>query len=96
MSLGNSFTKHDGSWRVMGPCIDAGECIGDYVDVHTSNGTKEVLITRIDTVKVAHPFTRKIREVKLGVPASKQEEAEYCGYDYYEDEEHLRWDGYPH
>lgn len=93
MSIVNKFTKHDGSWRVEGPCIDAGECVGDYVDVHTSNGVKEVLITRIDIVEAVHPFSKKVKKLKLGVPASKQEEAEYCGTEDYTEEKYP-WDEY--
>ena len=80
MTLGNKFTKHDGSWRVVGPCIDEGDCIGDYVEVTTSNGTKQVLITNIETLKTKHPFTKKETVTKMGVPASKKEKEEYCGY----------------
>lgn len=87
MTLGNKFIKHDGSWRVVGPCIDDGDCIGDYVEVTTSNGTKQVLITKIETLRTKHVWTKKETVTKMGVPTSKKEEEEYCGFysDYEQD-----------
>lgn len=76
--LENKFTKIDGTYYVVGPDIEAGECIGDFVTVTLASGeTKEVLITDIKTNTNKKKFFDGGK--KLGIPATKKEEQEYCG-----------------
>lgn len=92
MNLENKFTKIDGKYYVVGPCIEAGECVGDYVEVRLSSGdTKQVLISNIEENRSKKPFFGGNQ--KLGVPATKREEAEYCGYNE-DDNIHDNWEAF--
>lgn len=83
----NKFTKIKDKWYVTGPCIEAGACCGEYVDVKKGTKTKEVLITNIQP----HPHP-KPGCTKIGAIASRYEEASYIGCDAPDDD--FRYDRY--